>query len=65
MTTEGESEYEGFFDKDKRSGHGKFSWKDGRVYKGEWRDGKQHGRGTFTKIDGTKKVGIWEHGRNI
>lgn len=50
---------------DKRQGRGVFTWKDGRVYDGEWMDGKQHGKGTFIKVDNTRRVGIWENGRNI
>lgn len=50
---------------DKREGSGVFTWKDGRVYDGDWRDGKQHGKGVFIKVDGTRRVGIWENGRNV
>ena len=42
-----------------------FTWRDGRVYDGQWRDGKQHGRGVFIKNEGTRRVGIWENGRNV
>ncbi len=34
---------------DKKEGYGVFTFKDGRVYKGQWLNGKQHGRGTYKK----------------
>ena len=32
--------YEGHFVNDKREGLGKYFWRDGRVYDGQWKDGK-------------------------
>ena len=50
---------------DKRHGHGIFSWKDGRMYDGQWKNGKQHGRGIFLHADGSELVGEWNEGQRI
>ena len=49
---------------DKKEGYGVFTFRDGRVYEGEWKDGKQHGRGLFRKKNITRE-GIWEDGERI
>ena len=50
---------------DKRSGYGKFKWKDGGTYEGGWLDGRQHGQGTVRKADGTIMKGLWDKGKNL
>jgi hypothetical protein len=37
---------------DKHHGHGKYMFKDGRTYEGQWRDGKYHGYGKFNYNNG-------------
>jgi hypothetical protein len=36
------------------------NWKDGSLYKGEWKKGIQHGKGKMTFPDGRVKDGIFE-----
>lgn len=50
---------------DKKHGHGKYRWADGRVYDGPWNNGKQHGQGTYILPDATKKIGLWEDGKRV
>lgn len=35
-----------------------FTFKDGRIYEGEWLNGKQHGRGMYKKKNIVRE-GIW------
>ena len=55
-------QYIGEYEKDVRSGEGKFIWPDGRKYEGQWVDGKQHGEGHYTGKDGVKRKGLWIDG---
>ena len=32
--------YEGYYANDKREGQGKYKWKNGTIYDGEWKDGR-------------------------
>jgi hypothetical protein len=71
------SKYEGgFCCAGKRSGFGKYVWKDGMVYEGEWKDNEQHGQGKQIYADGSKYEGgycagkwhgfgkyVWKDGR--
>ncbi|MCB0369947.1 MAG: hypothetical protein KDD45_11055 [Bdellovibrionales bacterium] len=41
-----------------------FTFRDGRVYEGEWKNGKQHGRGVFRKKNMARE-GIWEDGERV
>ena len=41
---------------DKKEGYGKYSWPDGRIYKGYWKDGKQHGLGELITKVGSSNV---------
>ena len=38
-------------------GRGRYEWKDGRFYEGDWLNGKMHGRGTYIWTDGRKYEG--------
>ncbi len=51
--------YEGEYKNDKKDGHGKFTWADGRVYDGEWKNGKQHGIGIYTIPNQKSRKGVW------
>jgi len=48
----------------KKHGYGKFYWKDGRKYIGNWEDGKQHGEGVMWK-DNTMIKGVWLKGKLV
>ena len=37
--------YEGDFVNDKREGNGKFIWKTGQYYIGQWKNNRKHGKG--------------------
>ncbi len=50
---------------DKRHGYGKFKWKDGREYEGEWVKGKQHGIGLYRNAKGSEKKGKWVEGKRV
>jgi hypothetical protein len=43
-------------------GKGKFEWKDGRVYIGDYRYGKKDGSGTFYWPNGSYYAGEWRDG---
>jgi hypothetical protein len=40
--------YEGCFRKGYPEGHGKYTWKDGATFEGEWKKGKKNGYGVLT-----------------
>ena len=42
-------------------GFGIYTWKDGRVYEGEYKDDELSGQGTFTYADGSKVMGEWRN----
>ena len=44
------------------NGHGIFTWKDGRVYEGQYTDDKKHGPGEFRWPDGRVLKGKWHYG---
>jgi len=44
--------YEGQWIKGIREGKGKFIWKDGKVYDGDYSNNKKHGFGTLTMYAG-------------
>ena len=44
-------------------GLGVFSYKDGSVYKGQWKDGKREGKGKMTDDNGTIYEGEWKNDR--
>ena len=51
------------------NGHGKYTYKNGDVYEGEWKDFQRHGQGKLIQTDGTSWEGPWfkdkKHGRGI
>lgn len=57
------SSYEGFFENDKFSGHGKYNWGNKRQYEGEWKDGKMNGKGKLTYLDGSYYEGEFINGK--
>ncbi len=60
----GEDAYEGYFVDGKFQGTGKYTWKDGDTYAGQFHNGKPHGYGVLIK--GKKRQeGIWEKGELI
>ena len=46
-------------------GFGIFRYKDGKIYKGEYRHGKQHGEGILIEVDKSKRKGEWVKGERI
>lgn len=57
-----EDVYEGFLVDNIRHGFGKYTWKDGDSYIGEWKFGKMHGKGCKTMQDGSFYDGEWNNG---
>jgi hypothetical protein len=54
FTWEDGRKYEGDYEEDKRSGHGKWTYSDRKTYYiGGWKDGKQHGEGKMVVEDNT------------
>lgn len=41
------------------NGYGKFQYKDGTIYEGEFRQGKRHGKGILNTATGEKYLGDW------
>ena len=39
--------FEGFWEKDKKEGKGKYFYKDGDIYEGIWKNGKKSGKMNF------------------
>ncbi|KPK85452.1 MAG: hypothetical protein AMS27_07305 [Bacteroides sp. SM23_62_1] len=54
-----ELDYIGEWKDEKKNGHGKFTWEDGRIYEGDWKDDMMTGYGTFTWPDGSRYEGQW------
>mmetsp|Transcript_57761 Transcript_57761/g.102470 ORF Transcript_57761/g.102470 Transcript_57761/m.102470 type:complete len:99 (+) Transcript_57761:499-795(+) len=48
----------------KKSGKGKFVWKDGSSYDGQWAKGKPNGKGTYGKL-GRSWTGQWKNGSPV
>lgn len=46
-------------------GFGLFKYRDGRIYKGNWKNGKQFGFGVLVLGDGEEIKGQWENGQLI
>jgi hypothetical protein len=44
-----------------KNGAGKYTWTDGRIYKGEFRDNKIHGMGMLRTRYGDTYIGMWEN----
>ena len=64
--------YEGEFADDVANGQGKFTWKNGDVYEGEWKEGRRHGEGScFFAVASTEYPvkaseiyeGSWQRGK--
>ena len=51
--------YEGDFVNDNYEGNGKYIWKDGEYYIGQWKNGLSHGKGTVCYSNGDKYEGDW------
>ena len=52
-------EYEGEYQV-RMNGKGKYVWKDGRKYTGQWQENRLNGFGTYTWPDGRKYQGEWK-----
>ena len=58
--------YEGKFNSNNEfHGQGRFFFKDGSYYGGEWRNGQQQGRGYFHDSSYDRKIGDWSGGKLI
>ncbi|MBN1500261.1 MAG: hypothetical protein JW982_08900 [Spirochaetes bacterium] len=44
-----------------KNGTGKYTWKNGSYYTGEWKDGKRSGNGIFYYSNGSIYDGQWEN----
>lgn len=44
-------------------GNGKYTWKDGRMYEGEYENDRKHGYGVYTWNDGKQYEGHWKNGK--
>lgn len=55
--------YNGFFEKGRFEGKGRYRWKVGSAYYGEWVEGKEHGHGQRTNADGSAYDGEWFEGQ--
>ena len=54
------------FENDKRDGYGEYKFKDGRIYKGNWKNGFQHGEGQFYNPKNNLWIkGIWINGKLV
>ena len=60
---EGEYTYKGFHYKNKRSGYGTITYKDGRHYSGAWKDGYYDGFGKYTDKEGSSYEGRYKKGK--
>ena len=45
------------------SGFGKYIWKDGRSYEGQYLTDKKHGYGVYKWPDGRTYAGYWKEGK--
>jgi len=43
-------------------GYGKYQWKEGHTYEGEYQFGKKEGYGVFSWSDGSTSKGGWMNG---
>lgn len=53
----------GCIDGDCQDGFGRYSWKGGEYYIGEWKNNRMHGYGVFYWPSGKKYVGEWAYGK--
>lgn len=44
-----------------KSGKGKYTFKNGDIYEGEWKQNNYHGKGTLLYHDGTYFKGLWKN----
>mmetsp|Transcript_3595 Transcript_3595/g.6811 ORF Transcript_3595/g.6811 Transcript_3595/m.6811 type:complete len:352 (-) Transcript_3595:62-1117(-) len=59
VSTTAKGRYEGGFEADVRSGHGKMTYADGSVYEGEWKGGGREGMGVLSLPNDDKYVGMF------
>jgi len=57
--------YEGEYKNGKKHGHGKVTWKNGKVYEGMWKDGVKNGQGKMKLGTGEVYDQEWEDGALI
>ena len=53
--------YEGYWEKDKKSGKGIYYYNNGEIYNGDWKDGNFEGKGTFFYKNGNRYEGEWKN----
>ena len=52
---DGDIDYQGAYNNDKKEGQGKYSWSNGDWYEGEWKAGLRHGHGIYVWKDKNEK----------
>ena len=55
--------YIGFFQEDRRHGHGHYIYSGGEIFAGEWEAGHQHGSGRIMYPNGNLLEGTWKNGK--
>ena len=64
-SSDGKSEYEGFFNKNNIEGKGIMKWRNGNVYEGDVKNGKMNGYGRFIPNNGVPYNGYFKDGIRI
>ena len=54
------SSYDGQWERNQRTGQGKFTYWDGSIYEGYVLNSKKHGQGKLTLADGSSYEGEWQ-----
>ena len=66
FTTKTEIGSKGSFSKTKKSGNGRYTWKNGNYYDGNWNKDKMNGRGKFHWAkDGGSYEGVFKDGQIV
>ena len=58
-----EGEYDGFWKNNKKDGQGKYTFKNGDLYMGEFKVDMFNGQGILLYSNGNKTIGTWENNK--